>query len=119
MTDTAHGNQLLGFFYRVFEIFRTVHSKRRRQFFVSKRLAFVDNFNFTDQDLGGRRNGKAREFSDFIGWLTYDGSVQRAIFEDDVLNRFQLFALQQVAAVAGETLAYCVVHGINNNYRLF
>ncbi|CZW08214.1 Uncharacterised protein [Enterobacter asburiae] len=119
VTDTAHGNQFLGFLYRVFEIFRTVHGKRWRQFFMCKRLAFVDNFHFTDQDFGCCRNGKACEFSNFVSRLTHDSSVQRAIFQDNVLNGFQLFALQQVAAVAGETFTNSVVHGIDNNNRLF
>ncbi|SAD78154.1 Uncharacterised protein [Enterobacter cloacae] len=119
VTDTAHGNQFLGFFYRVFEIFRTVHCQRRRQFFVCKRLAFVDNFHFTDQDFGCCRNGKACKFCNFVCWLTYDSGVQRAIFQDDVLNRFQLFALQQVAAVAGETFTNGVVNGVYDNNRLF
>ena len=119
MTDTAHSNQFLGFLYRVFEIFCTVHGKRRRQFFVCKRLAFVDNFHFTDQDFGGCRHSKACQFSDFIRWLTDDSGVQRAIFQDDVLNRFQLFTLQQVAAVAGETFANGIVHGVYNDHRLF
>ena len=86
---------------------------------MCERLAFVNNFHFTDQDFGCCRNGKACEFSNFVGWLTHDSGVQRAIFQDDVLNRFQLFALQQVAAVAGETFANRVIYGIHNHNRLF
>ncbi|MCS5873308.1 hypothetical protein LN650_12810 [Klebsiella pneumoniae subsp. pneumoniae] len=59
----------------------------------------------SNQNFGGGRHGEARQFSDFGRWLTNDSRVQRAIFQDNVLNGFQLFTLQQVAAVAGETFA--------------
>ena len=119
VADTTHRNQFLCFLYCVFEIFGAVHRQSRGQFFVSKWFAFVDNFNFTNQNFGGCRNSEACQFSDFIRWLTYDSRVQRAIFQNDILNRFQLFALQQVAAVAGETFANSIINGINNNNRLF
>ena len=109
VTDTAHGDQFFCFGYRVFEIFCTVHSQRRRQFFVSKRLALVNVGHFTNQNFGGGRHGEACQFSDFGRWLTNDSRVQRAIFQDNVLNGFQLFTLQQVAAVAGETFANRVI----------
>jgi fimbrial chaperone protein len=41
-------------------------------------------------------------------------SIQRAIFQDDVLNRFQLFTLQHVAAMAGETFANCIIYRVDN-----
>ena len=109
VADTAHGDQFFCFGYRVFEIFCTVHSQRRRQFFVSKRLALVNVGHFTNQNFGGGRHGEACQFSDFGRWLTNDSRVQRAIFQDNVLNGFQLFTLQQVAAVAGETFANRVI----------
>ncbi len=119
MADTTHRNQFLCFVYRIFEIFRTVHRQCRGQFFVSKRLAFINNFYFTDQDLSCFRNREACQFSNFIRRLTNDSSVQCAIFQDNVLNSFQLFALQHVAAVASETLTNCIVYRVNNNNGLF
>ncbi len=77
---------------------------------MSKRFTFVNVGHFANQDLSRSRNGEACEFRDFCRWLTNDSSVQRAIFQDDVLNRFQLFTLQQIAAVAGETFANRVIH---------
>nr|WP_241967328.1 hypothetical protein [Salmonella enterica] len=119
VTDTAHSDQFFCFFYRFFEIFRTVHRQSRRQFFVCERFAFVNDRNFTDQNLGGFWYGEACQFSNFVGWLTDDSGVQSAIFQDNVLNRFQLLALQHVAAVAGETFANGIIDGINNDNRLF
>ena len=119
MTDTAHCNQFFRFINSVFEVFRTVHGQGRRQFFVSKRLALINDFYFTDQNLGGFWNREACQFSNFVCRLTNDSRVQRAIFQDNVLNSFQLFTLQQVTAVSRETLTYCVIDGINNNNRLF
>ena len=110
MTDTAHCNQLFSFNNSVFEVFCTVHCQRWRQFFVSKRLAFVNHFNFTNQNLGVSRHGETSQLSDFVCRLTHDSCVQRAIFQDDVLNGFQLFALQHVATVAGETFANGVIY---------
>ncbi|RYH90979.1 hypothetical protein EVY45_23780, partial [Escherichia coli] len=34
-----------------------------------------------------------------MGWLTNDSRVQRTVFQDNILNSFQLFTLQQIAAV--------------------
>ena len=119
MTDTAHGDKFLCFFDRVFEIFCAVHGKRRGQFFVGERFALIDNFHFTNQDLSGRWNGETGQFSDFISRLTNNSGVERAIFQDNVLNGFQLFALKQVTAVAGETLTNRIVDRINYNNGLF
>ncbi len=119
MADTAHRHQLLCFADRVLEIFRAVHRQRRGEFFVSKRLAVINNGDFANQDFGVFRHGEARQFSDFIRRLTHDSGVQRAIFQDNVLNGFQLAALQQVAAVAGETFANGVVYGIHYHNGLF
>ncbi|VTM71937.1 Uncharacterised protein [Raoultella planticola] len=116
MTDTAHCHQFFSFINSIFEVLRAVHGQRRRQFFVSKRLALINVGHFTNQNLGGSRNGEACQFSNFVCRLTYDCRVQRAIFQDDVLNGFQLFALQQVAAVAGETFANGVIDGVNNDH---
>ena len=102
-----------------FEVFGAIHCQGRRQFFVSKRLAFINVSHFTNQNFGGGRNGEACQFGNFVCRLTNDSGVQRAVFQDDVLNRFQLFALQQVAAVAGETFTNGVVDGINNDNGLF
>ena len=119
MTDTAHRNQFFSFNNGVFEVFRTIHCQRRRQFFVSERFAFVNNCHFTDQNLSGFWYGEACQFSNFVCRLTNDSRVQRAIFQDNVLNGFQLFALQHVAAVSRETLTYCVVYRVNDNNGLF
>ncbi|SAD43259.1 Uncharacterised protein [Enterobacter hormaechei] len=119
VADTAHRHQLLCFIYRVIEIFRTVHCQRRGEFLVSKRLTFINDFHFTNQNLGGSRDAKASELSDFIRRLTYDSRVQRTIFQNHVLNGFQFFTLQQVAAVAGETFTNGVVYRINHDNRLF
>ena len=86
---------------------------------MSKRLTFINDFHFTNQNLGGSRDAKAGEFSDFIRWLTYDSCVQCTIFQNHVLNGFQFFTLQQVAAVAGETFTNGVVYRINHDNRLF
>ncbi|SAP62566.1 Uncharacterised protein [Klebsiella oxytoca] len=118
MADTAHSNQFFSFINRVFKVLRTIHRQRRGKFFVGKRLAFINVGDFTNQNLGGHRNGEACQLSDFIRRLTNDSGVQRAIFQNDILNRFQLLALQQVAAVAGETFANGVVYGIYNDYGL-
>ena len=85
---------------------------------MCERFAFINHFHFTDQDLSGSGYGETCEFSDFVCWLTNDGGVQCAIFQDDVLNRFQLFALQQVAAVACEALAHRIIDRINHNNGL-
>ena len=119
MTDTAHRHQFFSFIHGVFEVFGAIHCQGRRQFFVSKRLAFINVGHFTNQNFGGGRNGEACQFGNFVCRLTNDSGVQRAVFQDDVLNRFQLFALQQVAAVAGETFTNGIVDGINNDNGLF
>jgi len=119
MTDTAHSNQFLCFFYRIFEIFSTVHCQSRGQFFMCERFAFINNGHFTDQNLGVFWYREACQFSNFIGWLTNDSRVQRTVFQDNVLNSFQLFTLQQIAAVGCETFTYCVINRVNNNNRLF
>ena len=119
MTDTAHSNQFLCFFYRVFEIFSTVHCQSRGQFFMCERFAFINNGHFTDQNLGVFWYREACQFSNFIGRLTNDSRVQRTVFQDNVLNSFQLFTLQQIAAVGCETFTYCVINRVNNNNRLF
>ena len=119
MTDTTHSNQFLCFFYRVFEIFSAVHCQSRGQFFMCERFAFINNGHFTDQNLGVFWYREACQFSNFIGWLTNDSRVQRTVFQDNVLNSFQLFTLQQIAAVGCETFTYCVINRVNNNNRLF
>lgn len=86
---------------------------------MSERFAFVNVGNFADQNLSGGRHGEACQFSDFCRRLTNDRRIQRAIFQDDVLNGFQFFALQQVAAVAGKTFANGIVDRVDNNNRLF
>ena len=86
---------------------------------MSERFAIINSRYFADQNLSGFWYGEASQFSNFICRLTNDSRVQRAIFQDNVLNGFQLFALQQVAAVAGETFANCVINGVNNNNGLF
>lgn len=58
---------------------------------MCERFAFVNDRNFTDQNLGGFWYGEACQFSDFVGWLADDSGVQSAIFQDNVLNRFQLW----------------------------
>ena len=118
MTDTAHCHQFFSFINRVFEVLRTVHCQRRRQFFVGKRFAFINVGDFTNQNFGGNRDGEASQFSDFIRRLTYDRGVQGAVFQDDILNSLQLLALQQIAAVAGETFANGIVYGIHNHNGL-
>ena len=83
---------------------------------MSERLAFVNNSHFTDQNFGRCRNREACQFSNFVCRLANDGGIQRAIFQDNVLNGFQLFTLQQVAAVGSKTFANSVVNRINNHY---
>ena len=118
MTDTAHRNQFFSFNDCVFEVLRTVHCQRRRQFFVSKRFAFVDNLHFTDQNLSGFWYGEACQFSNLVCRLTNDSCVQRAIFQDNVLNSFQLFTLQHVTAVSCKTLTYSIIYRVNHDDRL-
>lgn len=86
---------------------------------MSERFAFVNVGNFADQNLSGSWHSEACQFSDFCRWLTNDRRIQCAIFQDDVLNGFQLFTLQQVAAMAGKTLADGVVDGVDNHHGLF
>ena len=119
MSDTAHSNQFLCLIYRVFEIFRTVHCQSRGQFFMSERLTFINNSHFTDQNLSIFWNREACQFSNFIRRLTNDSCVQRAIFQDNVLNCLQFFALQHVAAVGRETFTHSIINRINHNNRLF
>ncbi len=47
---------------------------------MCERFAFVNDRNFTDQNLGGFWYGEACQFSDFVGWLADDSGVQSAIF---------------------------------------
>ncbi|MNC15361.1 hypothetical protein D3C75_631750 [compost metagenome] len=115
VADAAHLNQFLSFNNCIFEALSTVHSQSWRQFFVSKWLRFVNNANFTNQNLSVSRYCKACQFSNFGCWLTNDSCVQRAVFQDDVLNSFQLFALQHVAAVGCKTFAHCVISRVNND----
>ncbi|STT07658.1 Uncharacterised protein [Klebsiella michiganensis] len=51
MTDTAHCHQFFSFINRVFEVLRTVHCQRRRQFFVGKWFAFINVGDFTNQEF--------------------------------------------------------------------
>ncbi len=44
---------------------------------------------------------------------------QAAVFQDDVLHRFQFFTLQQIAAVGSEALAYRIIDSVNDDDRLF
>ena len=118
MTDTAHGNQFFRFIDCIFEVFRAVHRQSWGQFFVCKRFAFVNNLHFTNQNLGGCWYGEACQFSDFMRRLTNDSGVQTAVFQDDILNGFQLFALQHVATVASKTFTNGVVYGVNDNNGL-
>ena len=85
---------------------------------MGKRFAFINVGNFTNQNFGGNRDGEASQLSDFIRWLTNDRGVQRAVFQDDVLHSLQFLALQQIAAVAGETFANGIVYRINNHNGL-
>ena len=77
---------------------------------MSEWLGFIHQLHFANQNLGAGRNVDARHFSDFHRWLSNDSGVERAVFQNDILYRLQFSALQQIAAVAGETFAYCVIH---------
>ena len=85
---------------------------------MRKRFAFIDNRHFTDQNLSGFWYGEACQFSNLVCRLTNDSCVQRAIFQDNVLDCFQLFALQHVAAVSRKTLTYCIIYRVNHDDRL-
>lgn len=86
---------------------------------MCERFAFINNGHFTDQNLGVFWYREACQFSNFIGWLTNDSRVQRTVFQDNILNSFQLFTLQQIAAVGCKTFTYSVINRVNNNNRLF
>ncbi|MNH25371.1 hypothetical protein D3C79_853600 [compost metagenome] len=118
MADTAHGDQLFGFADGVFKVFGAIHCQCRREFLVSERFGFINQFHFTDQHLGACRHFNTGHFGNFRCRLTHDGRVQPAVFQNDVLDRFQLFALQQVAAMGSETFTHCIVDGVYDDDRL-
>ncbi|MNH12336.1 hypothetical protein D3C79_718750 [compost metagenome] len=86
---------------------------------MSKRLRFVNQFHFTDQDFSVGWHFDTGHFSDFWCRLANDSGVQATVFQDDVLNGFQLFALQHVATVGSEACAHCIVCGIDYDHGLF
>ena len=63
---------------------------------MCERFAFINNGHFTDQNLGVFWYREACQFSNFIGWLTNDSRVQRTVFQDNVLNSFQLLPVDRL-----------------------
>lgn len=86
---------------------------------MCERFRLVDQLHFTDQHFGVGRHFDACHFGDFRCGLPDDGRVQAAVFQDDVLHRFQFFTLQQIAAVGSEALAYRIIDSVNDDDRLF
>lgn len=109
VVDIVYGDQFFCFGYCVFEIFCMVYSQCWRQFFVSKWFVFVNVGYFINQNFGGGWYGEVCQFSDFGCWLINDSCVQCVIFQDNVLNGFQFFILQQIVVVVGEMFVNCVI----------
>lgn len=86
---------------------------------MGERLGLVDQLHFADQHFGVGRHFDACHLGDFRCGLPHDGRVQTAVFQDDVLNRFQFFTLQQIAAVGSEAFAYRIINRVDDDNRLF
>ncbi|MNI76157.1 hypothetical protein D3C73_1323680 [compost metagenome] len=51
--------------------------------------------------------------------LADDLGIDRALLQDQALDRARLVARKHITAMGAETLAHCIIDGINHDDRLF